>query len=516
MQNDIKQSNIIGLLNDISDAQYYSEQDVVWNILQNNNKIFNLISNTQYDCDSSIFQEYYIMESSDDTSQHKNIFKSIWKTILKILTWVKDQFLRLVRLMQNIFNIKNIKATADQVCEKLHLKRKKSVNENKKTISMDVEHGNTIKQEDIVIDDVVKPLLLEITGNNSICIRPSNVYFDGLIIDTKVAGNRKVLTPSAIITAYYLLSNKGNLFLESLDVFIDKISKGEDFDKIDKILKNEINSYNSYFTKYKYLFFTKSFNIKQDVVIEFQKKINDYLIRLKTIEYSKFEDKQELFQSLLNISNILFGAQLGLNTIASSMKKIYTIDGCYFDTVDDINILSNFVKELITAGVPSKYIAYNSFLISNDNLKGRANIKRPLMGQTRLVFRPNKLYVYKIALNGSGIDSNRNEQTVSKDLEKDSEIVKLIAPVFDVTDGSVIIKMKNIISNGNKPSKYQRDMMVNKLNDYCKSQKLGYYIIDIHVNNALLDMDNNPVIIDYGAISFKPQNGRFKIKTSED
>ena len=127
--------------------------------------------------------------------------------------------------------------------------------------------------------------------------------------------------------------------------------------------------------------------------------------------------------------------QFGLNKIFSAMNKFYQIDLKYYESINDVDKLSEVAYELIKARIPYKYIAWNLYTLASKTLKGDGDKYKPIWGQTRVVFI-DKTHncVHKIAMNQGGIRSNIGEAEVyNKFVNAGGNGVSLLTKVYNIT-----------------------------------------------------------------------------------
>ena len=220
-------------------------------------------------------------------------------------------------------------------------------------------------------------------------------------------------------------------------------------------------------------------------------------------------NRETAMKALNIIADTVLGLQIGINMLTGGMGNKYEISPEYIGTVTTLEDLDNFAKGCIITGIPSKYIAYNVYLVASPALRGQANQKRPLMGQTRVVFpcaaRSSKAFdtdsVLKIALNQVGIRSNKAEASISKALsDKTSRPGRYITPVLDCGSSYSVIRMMAAKTDYSydERNRIARTTVAPRFQEICDELNLGIDVQgDIHAGN-IGKLGDNWVCIDYG------------------
>ena len=231
-------------------------------------------------------------------------------------------------------------------------------------------------------------------------------------------------------------------------------------------------------------------------ITSFQKELNnqvykmDHYVNSDETMVSDFD--KDTIKSFNFLADKLLRIQISMNMLTSAIDEKNIINSAFIGEIKNVAILDIFVNECIKAGIPPKYIAYNTWLVSDPCIRGNGAKWKPVWGQTRAVlFPPAGRVVYKIALSGSGITSNDAEVRVSK-LFVDMDRVDLIAPIVRTWKNGTIVAMEAVKSKGT-PSyaailNYSKE--VNSIiKDYeAKSgKKLNIKISDQHKDNVMYD-----------------------------
>ena len=192
--------------------------------------------------------------------------------------------------------------------------------------------------------------------------------------------------------------------------------------------------------------------------------------------------------------------QVGIGIIMDACGGSFLIDASYQGTVNDINVLSDFVDRSINSNMSPKYLIRNIYIICHPGLIGKGSPWKPIAGQTRLVIFPvtKKEIVYKIALNGMGVRSNESEINISK-LVKEKGKDSMFTLVTDATKDHIIIGMERANTDISMLDK-TKDILPFRNKLYALSKELNIPInlsYDTHFGN--IGMKNGKLVtIDYG------------------
>lgn len=312
--------------------------------------------------------------------------------------------------------------------------------------------------------------------------------------DSEVTGTKKPWIADAKIPLY-LITNR-----ESLDKLIElsNLATAILMENKDKHIK---------------LFNHRMKHIIDDIEKHAKKiKFNKYAVSLKDLTYfqkalNKINYKMDQFANVGTdvssldkdtINNLTFMTrrmikyQTAFNLLTSSLNDNYIVDAKFIGCIRSVALLDQFVSVCIKQGIPPKFIAYNTWLVADTCIKGTKEDYKPVWGQTRFIFfPPGGRVVYKIAMTGAGITSNRAEARTS-DLFVKMDRCDLIAPVCKVWPADAIIAME-CVYNEEKPS-YPAVLSYTKrvndaLADYEKRHNLhlNIDISDQHKDNVKYD-----------------------------
>ena len=240
----------------------------------------------------------------------------------------------------------------------------------------------------------------------------------------------------------------------------------------------------------------------------FQSKVNELEEKLDFAQNgnNKLNDVDpRVISSLNDLVTITEHIQFGLTSLSNAMQKVHLIDLKYMNSIDDRNTLSKFVYDCIQNGIPPKYIAYNTWLIANESIRGSASSYKPVGGQTRCVFFPNdnKKEILKIATSGIGITSNKNEIRFAEFLKrsKEQEMIDISALVTNTYAEDAILAMERVVDKvGKHPDLMILNEIKQKYADFtARHPELRLVISDFNDGNVMWSSDKNRwICIDYG------------------
>jgi hypothetical protein len=150
---------------------------------------------------------------------------------------------------------------------------------------------------------------------------------------------------------------------------------------------------------------------------------------------------------------------------------------------------------------------YNVWLVSDDNLHDGLGDYSPVWGQSRGVFFPLKDQdvIYKIALSGWGITSNKTEADITKMLSNtgDPSDIKIVPKVLDAYEEYTLLKMERIRQSPSESVNVSelKNRFEEALDRYNSKHHKNVRIVitDLHSANVAYDEKRKgPVIVDYG------------------
>ena len=393
--------------------------------------------------------------------------------------------------------------------------KKEMVTESAQYVTVDIPsrkgstfYPKTIKvpKNDIIaeINNTEKTITFHITGFSK--FTSTTASGEQGDITNNVTGTKKAWLVSSRLALYLLSDPEAVVKLDKLvDIMID-IAFGD--------TKRDENTFNKRCKKLLSSFDDGSSHVKENKVVvsmkdltDFQKKMN--LIGYKIDKYANIKTdvsklSKETIKNMNEISIKFVRIQSSMNLLSSSLEKTLVVSEHFIGSIKSLALLDQFVATCVDEGVPPKFIAYNTWLVADKCIRGDKSEYKPIWGQSRFIFfPPNKKFVYKIAMNGLGITSNRAEIRTSEMFVK-MDRVDLIAPVVKSFERDAIVVMERIDSK-TEPSyaavlaytKHVNDAIAN----YQKLHKikLNIKMSDQHKDNVKYDSVNKCYrSIDYG------------------
>lgn len=239
----------------------------------------------------------------------------------------------------------------------------------------------------------------------------------------------------------------------------------------------------------------------------FQKKINKLNYKMDQFadigtDVSRFD--KETINNFNLLTKALLDVQVSMNMLTSALENNVIINQKFVGCIKSVALLDEFVGVCVDEGMAPKYIAYNTWLVADPCIKGTSNKYKPIWGQTRFIFfPPGGRIVYKIAMSGMGITSNRAEIRTSDMFIKMGR-VDLIAPIVKSWNRDAVVAMERIDATDTcsyiECGKYTSTVN-NVIATYEKEHKvkLNIEISDQHKDNVKFDPINRCYrSIDYG------------------
>lgn len=244
-----------------------------------------------------------------------------------------------------------------------------------------------------------------------------------------------------------------------------------------------------------------------DILVAWQ-NINSIQERLSSIDIDAIEDSSNgkaYITAFSNISVIMDGIVFGANEVSALIHDWYVCDKRFDSSVSDLKELSQIVQSMIDCGIPSKYVAYNAWFIMDKTLSFdddtfSSDDYMPRWGQTRIVFFPRKYpsSVIKIAMNGFGIKSNKNEVTVYNKYIREAAD-RFLVPVRNHTPNYCIIVQERVLPD--IPDTTDIAKFINEYEEFCDTHPNLPKISDLRKSDNYGIMKNgNIAILDYGNI----------------
>lgn len=450
------------------------------------------------------FLEDAISTASKNTSKG-NIGQKLIELIKKLIAWCSVQWTRLINFIKKHILRKSVKTT-DQLISEMGIGRKEAYQKYGETKRIEIPSDDTsdMKVEDHV-DLVFRPFQLTF-GDNKKTIKFS---FTGNMMKSGYrVGQGKIKGQEASIggvigfmTCIKLIQNrdKRDLISELIKILQAKQLTPE--------YRNKVDELTSWISGDNILGFgdqIKVFEFTMDELTSFQSWLNKMNDDIKLIEDPSITIDNQIgwfsVQFLNTLSGILSNIQMGMNIITLGITSANMIDASYYGSISDTKTLGIFIKKCIDAGIPSKYVAYNAYLISDRSIRGeKGDARHPIWGQTRVVFfPPNEEIIHKVALNGLGIRANYSEYKISDAFRK-SGGSDLIALVTGITEDSTVIDAERI----GKASMLKANMkeiqsLADKINEISDKNNIPMNITaDLHYMNVGIK-NGHLAALDYG------------------
>ena len=251
-------------------------------------------------------------------------------------------------------------------------------------------------------------------------------------------------------------------------------------------------------TKSKYTFTTGA-------VENLTKNINEMFAELDTIKDPKIIDQINNTNLLNSWINFMSQVQLRINAFTMAYyRNRYYISMKYKNTINDFDTMSKFIKEMIAKGIPAKYIMTNAYIVATDkinSLDSGMSESTPVSGESRgILFPKDDRYIFKFALSGWGINSNKAEYTMY-DRIKNIPVAKYFAKMQSEYNGYAGILCERI--HGKTLDDSNRAVNVNQfknsINAELRKNNIDIVVEDLHEGNIMFDDRAKELkIIDYG------------------
>lgn len=270
-------------------------------------------------------------------------------------------------------------------------------------------------------------------------------------------------------------------------------------------------------------------------MMTFQKEIAELASHLsseaglikKSEEDPNFKFSPDMITAVNFLTASMMYVQVNLNAYSLSLNNIYVIPEEYSATINDFDLMGEFVNSMIMAGIPSKYIMLNAWLAGTREFTGnpgtyneeKAGKYKPAMGHCRGCFFPESLKtsVYKIALNKRGTHDIENEFWVTNRV-KGTPLETKFAIIKKTNKYNTICEMEKIKTlEASDTFKYagETDKIIKQMDEL-----FGFVIHDLHTLNFGIRIAPEPslpgskanelIISDYGALRFKDTGGKTK------
>lgn len=493
-----------------------------------------------YSIDPSIFEEnahstFYedlLLEAAD--TKKKNVFQKLWGMIKKLFKWISNQFKKFINWIKNIFKRKDNKSS-DQIMEDKGVKKlagaaliglaaydiaavgndvnnptptpnpAPKANDTPRKIKVEIpadEHSEV--KVGTTLDVAVKSLIAKFDGDKETVTFQFTEDFRYKDING-VPNKERVGNPYAKYYAFAWIKHP-----EVMDSFIKVFNYIRDNETIDQnALANLYNEYDKLADtalRSTMMYPKQLISCTLSELTEFNTKVDEINKLAEMLDtpnnVAKMNGNNLVVKIINEISVMGMRLQFSINGIFASMNEFYQVDALYYGTVKDINTLSEIVHDFIKAGIPYKYIAWNTYIIADDKIRGEAKKDKPVWGQTRVVFiAKDHSCVHKIAMNQAGIRSNLGEAEVYNKFSKIHGGSDVITKVYRITPNNCIVDHEWVDTT---KSDYVDQSTINRLTDRMNHLASSNDIpldfkADIH-NGNIGYRGNTLVATDYGLL----------------
>lgn len=462
------------------------------------------------DCD-----EYY--HQSLGRAMCENVtFKEAWTKIrtfiADILDWIVKWVKNIVSWVKKLFSNKKPKSV-EQILTDLGIVSESDISSGKVVIPKSNDSTVTPMQPSD-IGFALKPLMVSFQNDQSIRITFKHVVnsMTDNSYDGKIKGQNSGLSgvPKILHGLYKLGYGRPIVAL----YFIKNMDRSQDSllaycEGLDKQMANKGALYKASDSIDHFWIGAKEFadhnkdgcDVQISELEQFGKTLAKCSEHLKKYDDGNNSVDRDYFTAANKVSNMLAELQYGLNDITKSLRGVYVIDPSYCNTIRDVGVLSKFSEVMINSGIPSKYIGFNVYMASHGDIKGEGSPLEPVWGQSRVTLFPTNRtdIVYKVALNGTGIRSNRLEATTWASVQS-TQYAVWFAGVTQITQNRCVLEMERVDTDKKGP--IHKGVIVSdvrqQINEICDKLKLPNDLsTDIHPGN--IGWKNGHVcIIDYG------------------
>ena len=479
----------------------------------------------------------------------KNIFQKIISFILKGLKFLWSKLKQLANWIKSKITGKD-KKTANQIAREIvGDKTPNAKNKSDKPVRVEIPSNPASQAKiDQIIEVAFEPI--QIAFNND----AMSIYIDFSNMVASNTGNNVPHGKSApdslqpaFVTALISNSELKNLFenvIDEMDKLFTPISmsnvptairkaaevahipakEAAEIGRLNQLIDKCTSFYNRMVLvgNYAYGYLTDTFNLNDiaecgklinkavDVMSKFEASFIKPSImnsKLNSSENPNWKDLNgkdvplKALKAFNKVSSIVQVMGFGMNQITHGLNRVYMIDAAYMNAIDDQEDLSKFVEKMAAAGIPSKYIMQNAYLISSKKLRGDGSPDKPIWGQSRCVFYPDKAnYIIKVAYNPIGKIGNRNEAYITKLLHGQPE-ENLVAKVTKISKNGFVTQGEKVRIPKNGVSWAECNRIRSEINRSQALKDTNISIEDIHPDNIGYRSDKSPCIVDYGAVA---------------
>lgn len=468
--------------------------------------------------DTEYIKQMYTEGTAGTTK--KNLFSRLFGLIIKSLKHISFNLGKMFKWLSNIFKSKKVLATIDQILEDINVQPKED--NNQLSTDGEVKNGGKVisipipsnERSEVQVDDKIDVMFKDFIMKFDKDRKTVNLDFTRIKKDIMDGNYGKVKGQGAARTANILDIARLLVNREHMTRLLELGQMIHDNKTIDDTFVSKYKLFRQKFDSQLILIFT----IQLDSIVTLQNDINKLIELISPFSMADnneyvFKDRAALewANQFCTFCEVL---QFSMNAFSSTLKGSYTVDGRYYETINDVGALAEFVSKSIKAGIPPKYIGYNCYLMSSKEIKGdgsNGNENAPCWGQSRLVLFPtNTPNVHKIALSGLGIESNRTEVAVSNEFRK-HQGENLITLVTGKTSNYAIIDSEKV-QNNRRVESFDIMSLKAKLNAFTSRFKIPIDVTDVHERNVGYK-NGQLVCLDYGFSSRNYNNNNVSGRT---
>lgn len=535
-------NEILAAIDNLNDVTFETQNSLTASIADYYEKYQTVLEYYEGDV-TDIFMEGADLEAKKEPSTLTKIWESIkrfFRLLIMNIKYFVDRFMKLFESKSD--NSKTTHVSCDSIVLKLLTRSKANVPDDQSSWTIPQINRNKVDKYDKkeMVTEAAQYVTVNIPSGKGSTFYPKTVKVPKNDIITEINNTEKTITFHIIgfskFTSTTASGEQGAVnpdgvtgtkkaWLVSSRLALYLLSDPEAVKKLDELIdlmleitfngkKHDEKSFNKKCKKILDSLDSGAKHVKEDKVVvsmkdltDFQKKMNQ--IGFKIDKYANTKtDVSELSKETINnmndISIKFVRIQSSMNLLSSSLEKTLVVSEHFVGSIKSLALLDEFVATCVEQGVPPKFIAYNTWLVADKCIKGDKSGYEPVWGQSRFIFfPPNKKFVYKIAMNGLGITSNRAEIRTSEMFVK-MDRVDLIAPIVKSFERDAIVVMERVDSK-TEPS-YAAVLAYTKhvndaIADYQKLHKikLNIKMSDQHKDNVKYDSVNKCYrSIDYG------------------
>ena len=451
----------------------------------------------KFEPDGEKFLEFAYTEASIGATV-KNVISRAFELMKKLLKWISTKMQQFYRW---ITGTKEQTKTADAIIHDVGIKPNDDVpdnigsNENNEiTMKYRETISGPIKTEEIPVH--IEPMI-------------ASLEKDSIVID--------VMNPTPRDNSLNKKKHQ-DFFLDSrfIAMLIDEIGDIKNkFSRFIKALQNPNSaSIQSLKDDIDSMFFLKpdpskhtksKFTFTTGAIENLTKNINEMFAELDGISDPKTIDRVNNTNLLNTWINIMSQIQLRINAFTMAYyRNRYYISMKYKNTINDFDTMAKFIKEMIAKGIPAKYIMTNAYIVGTDkinSLDSGMDASLPVSGESRgILFPKDNRFIFKFALSGWGINSNKAEYTMY-DRIKNIPVAKYFAKTQSEYDDYAGILCERIhgktLDDSNRTINIER--FKDTINAELKKNNIDIAVEDLHEGNIMIDDHAKELkIIDYG------------------